>query len=687
MKQVATFMLTLFFATLTMAKEYRQEGIAYLYDYKTKTKRPIANVSLTVADAKPTVSGADGTFVLLFENRGLGDKIVHSRQPYFQGLKIFNKKEFDNWFIVKDTLRLIMCRYEEFELAKNNYYQQGLKAATERYERQIAQIKADAKLKEAEKNRQLQEAEEALQKVMESLSESSEDMARIDQSELDDAMKGILDMYERGEVSEAVERLKALRLAEKFDRQVELRKTADENVQTLVRQMKAAVPTLKNNGEWQEAGRYLKRIADELDTYEDVFEYALFCAGQNNFSEAEIYFKRALDLTEKQTDKEGASYLYKISTLKNNLALLYANTQRFSESESMYKEASEIYRRLAKDNPQVYEPKLATTLNNLAILYSDTQRFSECESMYKEALEIRRRLAKDNPQAYEPDVALTLNNLAILYSDTRRFSESESMFKEALEIRRRIAKDNPQAYKPYLASTLGNLAILYSYTQRFSESESMYREALEIRRRLAKDNPQAYEPDLATTLNNLAILYKNTQRFSESESMYKEALEISRRLAKDNPQAYEPDVAMTLNNLAILYKNTQRFSESESKYKEALEIRRRLAKDNPQAYKPYLASTLGNLSFNTLFLKKYTEAEQYAREGMATDSTKHWIASNLAAALLFQGKYTEAERIYRQYKDELKESFLDDFKQFEEAGVIPKEYEKDVEKIKYLLNE
>ena len=75
------------------------------------------------------------------------------------------------------------------------------------------------------------------------------------------------------------------------------------------------------------------------------------------------------------------------------------------------------------------------------------------------------------------------------------------------------------------------------------------------------------------------------------------------------------------------------------------------------------------------------------REGLQVDSTQYWIASNLAAALLFQGKYVEAEKIYRQYKEELKDSFLDDFKQYAEAGVIPPEYEADVEKIRKLLEE
>ena len=85
--------------------------------------------------------------------------------------------------------------------------------------------------------------------------------------------------------------------------------------------------------------------------------------------------------------------------------------------------------------------------------------------------------------------------------------------------------------------------------------------------------------------------------------------------------------------------------------------------------------------------KDYALAEQYAREGLAVDSTQNDICTNLAPALLFQGKTTEAEQIYLQYKSELKDAFLDDFRQFEEAGAIPEERKKDVERIKKMLNE
>lgn len=63
-----------------------------------------------------------------------------------------------------------------------------------------------------------------------------------------------------------------------------------------------------------------------------------------------------------------------------------------------------------------------------------------------------------------------------------------------------------------------------------------------------------------------------------------------------------------------------------------------------------------------------------------------FIICCLAISCLAQTQQGMAYR-YRKYKDELKDDLLDDFKQYAEAGVIPPEYEADVEKIKRLLEE
>ncbi|MGM9736040.1 MAG: hypothetical protein ACI3ZL_06475 [Candidatus Cryptobacteroides sp.] len=43
--------------------------------------------------------------------------------------------------------------------------------------------------------------------------------------------------------------------------------------------------------------------------------------------------------------------------------------------------------------------------------------------------------------------------------------------------------------------------------------------------------------------------------------------------------------------------------------------------------------------------------------------------------------------MYRQYKSEFKDVFLDDFAEYERLGVIPEERKADVERIKAMLNE
>ena len=786
MKKVFFLFYILNIAMMGFAQTQTQKGISYRYNGKNP-RTPLSKVTVECVTANNTViSDSTGSFTLTFNKLKMGDRIglvtVKKRE-----MMVFNQHAVDEWSIRKEPLCLILCDADEFDRQKREYMELGRNDAKRKYDRQKAELEKqleEGKIKQGDLENALNVAYERLKKLQEEIDKYADDLARIDMSELDEKMQEILEMYQRGETEEAIERLKSLKLAEEFDKetahneavQQELQKS-DSKLQTLVEQMRSSVPLCMNSGEWEEAGKYLKRIADKTNNYDDVFEYAYFCASQNNHQEAVDYYNLALMLIDQTMNKDSRNYQYKRAVLLNNLGILYKNTQRLAESQTVYQEALELYRRLAKDNPQANEPYMATTLNNLGLLYSHTQRLAESETAYQEALEIRRRLAQANPPTYEPDLAMTLNNIGNLYSHTQRLTESETAYQEALELYRRLAKDNPQAYEPDVATTLNNTGNLYKTTQRFTESETVYQETLELYRRLAKDNPQAYEPYVASTLYNIGNLYKITQRLTESETVYQEALELYRRLAKDNPQAYEPYLAMTLNNLGALYYSTQRLAESETTYQEALGIRRRLAKTNPQVYEPDEAMTLynmgllyiqqedylkaipvfeealpiyrrlvqnnstfensyegslywltqlyplteehakyyevneewllklkgwyqedaesyqenyvnslGNQSFQCIFVKQFEKAEQYAREGLSIDSSKLFIQTNLAASLLFQGKHNEAEAIYRQYKEELKDGFLQDLQDFEAAGVIPKERMADVERIRKMLS-
>jgi len=650
MKKSLAICVALLYATLLLAKPYTQQGIAYLYDYKTKTKKPVANVKITVVGARPTISRDDGTFTLVFDNYGLGDKISLEKQPYFKGMKVFNKKEVDNWFIVKDHLRLIMCRYEEFELTKNDYYQQGLKDATAKYGKEIARIQADQKLKEAEKNQKLQEAEEQLQRVMESLSETSEAMARIDQSELDAAMQEVLDLYKNGNVDDAMKRLSSMKLEESLEQSLKDKavhqgglQAAIEDSMRAVQNIRSAIEIHKNNYEWKQVIKYQKLLADKSQTPQDLFQYAYYSQISGGDSkEMELYYEKVLEAT-KVSKQWNTNHLY-----------LYA-----------------------------------TTMNNLASIYKDKGLNEKAEQAYKEGIEGRRKYAQltRNP-ADEGHSAWSLVSLCGFYIDQKRYQDAERVLNEAENIYLRI---KPFIYKDYewgygrLFDTKG---WLFHSTDQLDKAEENYVKAFKLYDKCVYQDPQNHLTSMRYICHGgLCAIYNSQKRPFESEEYQKELFDLYRKWIPRYPHALKQGYAIVLNKLVELYSDAQKFSEAEELYKQATKIYQRLAKDNPKEYEPYLAQTIGGQSFNAIFMKKYAKAEQLANEGLAVDTAQHFIYTNLAAALLLQGRYSEAEPIYLQYKEELKNSFLDDFEKFKAAKAIPKEREVDVEKIKQMLRD
>lgn len=272
------------------------------------------------------------------------------------------------------------------------------------------------------------------------------------------------------------------------------------------------------------------------------------------------------------------------------------------------------------------------------------------------------------------------------FQKQNQFRKSRIYYERALEICRRLSLSNPQAYDPDVAQTLKNLADLYYKTQRFTEGEAEYKEALEIYHRLAQSNPQAYDPDVAQIQYRIGLLKMDIKCYEEAIPPFEEVLNIDRRIFKTNPawiQRYEND----LNYLNLLYYAVKNYLAVYQLHQEWLPIKKEKYEADPESLQSEYAGNLANHSWCCIFAKQYAEAEQYAREGLAIDSAQYFIYSNLAVALLFQGRYEEAEQIYRQYKDELKDSFLDDFKQYAEAGVIPEERKTDVERIKRLIEE
>lgn len=704
MKRIFYFAFFMLVALCGQSQTINQKGVTYRYNGKNK-RTPIGGVYIKAVTANNGVVSdeSNGTFTLALNSLQMGSRIGNVRITK-QGMMVFNQQAVDEWNVRKAPLCLILCNADEFQRQKKNLIAIGERQAQKKYEKKLAELKKlnDAKqLQIDEYYNKLDSLEKEKGNALKHMDEYADVFARIDESEVDTVTQRAIELFHRGEIEESIRLLegqnymekigKALRTIHQADAMIstaeQAKLLAEQDKEKYLEGVRTQIAGYKLQNEWDKVAALLKGLADTLQTKEAIGEYAYFALNQKMYKEAETYYLKYKEILERLAQSNPQAYEPDLAVSYNNLASLYSTTQRFEESEEMHKMTLTIFERLAKANPQAYEPDLAMSFDNLAITYSITQRFAESEELHKMALTIRERLAKENPQTYEPALAVSYDNLARLYCNTQRFAEGEEMYKSLLVIRERLAKSNPQAYEPDLAMSYDNLAILYAATQRFEESEEKHKTALYIRERLAKSNPQAYEPDLAMTYYNLAKLYSYTRRFAEGEELHKMALAIRERLAKSNPQAYEPDLAMSYYYLASLYFNTQRFAESEEMCKSALVIYDRLSKANPQLYKDDKYGILVNLSFILMHTERFPDAEKYSREAIKSGSTDNIAYTILASSLLLQGRYEEAEVIYRQYKNELKDSFLSDFDGFKEAGIIPEEREKDVERIKAMLKE
>ena len=437
------------------------------------------------------------------------------------------------------------------------------------------------------------------------------------------------------------------------------------------------------NMQYDSAAVYVKNLAD-VDTcnFQNVFDCAVFLYKQNRFKEAEEYYIKILKKIEQENDSTST---IRRDWLYNNLANLYTKTQRFEESEKMHKAAIEIRERLAKENPKAYEPDLAGSYNNLALLYNEIQHYDESKKNHKAAIEIHERLVKENPKAYEPDLAMSYNNFANLYCKKQRYAESEKMYKAAIEIRERLVKKNPKAYEPDLVSSYDDLAFVYYETEQFKESEKTYKKAISICEQLYENNPQEYQKVLAFNYYWLGTTMIKNNKNHDAIVQFERSLKLCNNIKKDGA-----DISLYVSSLGYLvdlYTNEKNYTKAYSYNEVLIPLLKVNYEENAQRWKTEFNNKALNQSFYANLLGKFKEGEQYSLEAIKVDSTHHIAYTNLAAALLFQGRFEEAEKLYLKYKDEFKNTFIDDFAEFERLGVIPEERKADVERIKAILNE
>lgn len=618
-----------------------QQGVAYRYNGKNP-RTPLANVTISYdANKRTTISTEDGKFTLTLIGRKMGDRIgivtVKKRE-----MMVFNQQAVDEWSVRKEPLMLILCNADEFERQKENLIAIGRREAKKKYDKQKADLEAKlsaSQIKEAEYEAALDKAYEDLERLQNNIGEYADLFARIDESEIDTLALRAVDAFNQGKVERAIQLFEQGNYIEKLKKAkilIEESKTlkaqieqaeakAKEDSIAAISSIRAQAEAYRLNNDMEKVGPLLKVLADELNTYYDTYNYAMYCCERKKYDEAETYIKRAISIIEIDPEAQSPEDMYMESELIVELARILKKNQKEDEAIKNYGWAFKIREWLAE--------------------YEQHRNFIIREYLlYKEKGRDQNRYLAPRELYMIHSLTETGNELASIYYSANRYNECENIYKRIVN---RWAKQS-RYFSIYgkidAAKAIAKLADFYFNTKHYQESEQRYKRAIDIIKVDKEKDKRASKYLLANIQYNLGKTLYEEKKYDESVPVIEEAMNI-----------YRDHLSNSSRNTKALCKN--------------------------------FSGKLGGASFYAIFAEKYEEAEKYAIEGLQMDSTKHWISGNLAHAILFQGRCDEAEAIYRQYKDELRDSFLDDFKQFEEAGIIPEERKEDVEKIKRILNE
>ncbi|MBQ9216403.1 MAG: tetratricopeptide repeat protein [Prevotella sp.] len=639
MKRGVSFLIICFLTIIGMAQT--QQGVAYQYNGKNP-RTPLGNVTISYdADKRTTISGENGTFALSFTGKKMGDRIgmvtVKKRE-----MMVFNQQAVDEWSVRKEPLVLILCNADEFERQKENLINIGRREAKKKYDRQKADLEAKLKasqIKEAEYEAALDKAYEELEQLQNNIGSYADIFARIDESEIDTLALRAVDAFNQGDVEKAIqlfeqgnyiERLKKAKTligeSKALKAQIEQAEAkAKEDSIAAISSIRAQAKAYKLNNDVEKVGPLLKVLADELNTYYDTYNYAMYCCERKKYDEAETYIKRAIDIIEVDPEAQSPEDMYMESELIVELAKIYIKQQHSDDAIPMYSRAFRIREWLAE-----YEQHQRYSIRSYMLFKQDRRS----QDLYLPPQELYMIHA----------LAQTGNELANIYYSANRYKDCESIYRRIVNGWAKQTRYFNNYGKTDAAKAIAKLADFYFNTKQFQESEKRYNKAIDIIKVDKERNKSSSKYLLANIQYNLGKTFNKEKKYEESVPVFEEAI-----------NNYRDHLKKSSRNTNILRKN--------------------------------FSGKLGGASFYAIFAKKFAKAEQFAIEGLQMDSTKHWISGNLAHAILFQGRYDEAEPIYRQYKDELIAPLLDDFRQFAEASAIPPEYEADVEKIKRMLEE
>ena len=408
---------------------------------------------------------------------------------------------------------------------------------------------------------------------------------------------------------------------------------------------------------------------------------------KGNYASSIEHCKMAIQQLElvSNTHKDINTYERDLAYAMCELANLYYITrENLEEADKLFSDSVIKWRNLSHKNEDVYAAaSLAYTLHSYAELYFYMNKIKLSEKLVEESIALYRGL----PSRYKDTTAASYANalcfFAILCILKQDLIKAKDLYKEAELIYRNLIDYDINCELDLIKALVG----LHFLSDSSAETDEIFKEVLRLwnNSSMEKDN---YELAYASIIWKQATQCEESQ-LMEYEDLLLEALNIYQRHKQcEKSNVLTGDISFVLADilfrLALLCIYTQRHTEAEDYCLRSLSIYEYLVVANSDLYRSSYANGLTITAYCSLLLKKYAQSEEYSRNALKW-SDDVYIYTNLAASILLQGRYEEAKQIYLTYKDNLKDSFLEDIQMLKENNAIPSHLNKDVDNIVELL--
>ena len=396
-------------------------------------------------------------------------------------------------------------------------------------------------------------------------------------------------------------------------------------------------------------------------TFGTIFELAGYHHLQGHYVEAETFYRRALDILEKNPSQDKRSDMGEILL---NLAVLYEARDQRDQANVLTSQAMallEEYWKAEVAPNELYNPrKLNEILVSSFLLFGhdcfNKGQYTQAERVYQWVV----KLGEEGLGKNHADVLFGLKALAEVYQVQGRYRESESIYQRVLPIWEK--NGNQEA----IVGALHGLADLHHIQGRFREAEAFYQRALTTQEKALGSE----HTHVAWRLLTLAEFYRLQSRYDEAELHYRRAIDIQEKSLTLLPQEPTPtnsmqaafNLAPALIGLANLYRSQGRNALAENVYRRALAIQEEaIGPENP-----WLSSSLAELAELYIATGNYLQADQLLHRSLkiqeeALGANHPDVAhslNKLAKHLRSSGDYAAARPLYERALRVLEETPL-----------------------------